>query len=243
MALKDSLTSRIAVKIYIVLAVLFILVIVLDSFVLPSVVHSRKEIVIPDVAGMKTDRAQIVLSSAGLKPVVTGNSPSSDVPPGHIIFQDPVPKSVVREGRNVYLTVSGGVERIVMPNLRGRSLRDAKIALEQMDLKLGLVTYEASDLPAETVVSQSMPAGKKIKKSQVVEIVVSGGSDIQMEVPYVIGLSLEEAQQKLHGSGLRLGEVGYRESRSLLPNTVIGQNPSAGTPASANTPVNLVVVH
>ena len=159
------------------------------------------------------------------------------------MYQDPPAGNIVREGRNVYLTVSGGEERSTMPNLRGRSMRDAKIALEQNDLRLGLVLYEASDLPAETVIGQSILPGKNVKRNQQVEITVSGGTDIEVEVPYVIGLSLEEAQQKFLNNGLRLGTITYHESSNLLPNTVIGQDPPAGDKVNPNSPVNITVVH
>lgn len=241
MSLKEKLTSRLAVKVYIVLSSLFILVFIMDAWVMPAIVHSRDEIKIPDVTEMKLDDAMAKLEALDLKPQVLDTAPHPTTPPGHVSFQDPVAGSVVREGRNVYLTVSGGEERIAMPNLRGRSLRDARITLEQMDLNLGLISYEASDLPAETVISQSIPAGKRVSKKSTIEITVSGGSDIEVEIPYVIGLLLDDAQQKLIETGLRVGTITYTENSNWVPTTVMAQDPTAGNPAAPNTPVNLTV--
>jgi serine/threonine-protein kinase len=243
MALKEKLTSRLAVKIYIVLSSLFILVFAVDAWVMPGLVHSRGEITIPDVTGKTTDEAIALLENLDLKPQVYDTAPHPKIPPGHVVYQNPVAASVVREGRNVYLTVSGGEERIAMPNLRGRSLRDARITVEQMELRIGKVTYEASELPAESVVSQNVPAGKRVPKNIAIEITVSGGSDIEVEVPYVVGLNLDEAQQKLLESGLRLGTVTYRENSSFLPNTILAQSPLAGDPVAPNGAVNLTVAH
>ena len=241
MSLKEKLTSRLAIKIYIVLSSLFILMFILDAWVMPAIVPSRGEITIPDVTEMETDAATARLEAMELRPQILETAPHPTIPPGHIAYQNPVAGSIVREGRNVYLTVSGGEERIAMPNLRGRSLRDARITLEQIDLQLGLISYESSELPAETVVGQNIAAGKRIPRKSKVEITVSGGSDIEVEIPYVIGLHLDEAQQKLHESGLRVGNITYRESGNWVPSTVLGQDPTAGNPAAPNTPVNLTV--
>ena len=243
MPLKEKLTSRLAITIYLVLSGLFLVAFVLDAVIRPMIVHSRGEITIPDVTGTQATVAMDELLALDLQPQIHDTMPHPKIAPGNIVFQNPVAGSVVREGRNVYLSVSGGERRIMMPNLRGRSLRDARITLEQMDLRVGMVSYEASELPAETVISQNVPAGKPVRLNQVIEITVSGGTDIEIEIPYVIGFSLDEAQQRLLEGGLRLGTVGYRKSDNLLPNTVIGQDPAAGNPAAPNTPVNLVVAH
>ena len=76
-----------------------------------------------------------------------------------------------------------------------------------------------------------------------IEIKVSGGANMEIVIPYVIGFNLDEAQKRLLEGGLRVGSVSYRKSDALLPNTVVGQDPVAGEPAAPNTPVNLVVAH
>jgi beta-lactam-binding protein with PASTA domain len=241
MSLKEKLTSRLAIKIYIVLSSLFIIVFVLDALVMPVLVHSRSEITIPDVTGKSVDDAMAQLAAADLKPVILDTAPHPNITPGNVVYQDPIAQSIVREGRNVYLTVSGGEERIPMPNLRGRSLRDARITLEQLELRVGKVSYEASDLPAETIVSQNIGAGKRVRKTVSIEITVSGGSDIQVTIPYVVALLLDEAQQALLESGLRVGQITYSENSNFIPNTVIAQSPTAGDPAAPNALINLTI--
>lgn len=243
MSLKEKLTSRLAIKVYIILSSAFIVVFVLDSAIMPMLVHSRSEITIPDVTGKTGEEAMQMLLAVDLQPLVHDTMPHPKIAPGKVVFQNPVAGSIVREGRNVYLSISGGEERISMPNLRGRSLRDARITLEQMDLRLGVVSYEASDLPAETVTWQNVPAGKPVRKNMMIEIKVSGGANMEIVIPYVIGFNLDEAQKRLLEGGLRVGTVSYRKSDALLPNTVVGQDPVAGEPAAPNTPVNLIVAH
>jgi eukaryotic-like serine/threonine-protein kinase len=243
MSLKERLTSQLAIKLYIIGSSVFIALFVFDAWIMPAVVHSRSEISIPDVRGKRADEAVRLIEAASLTPIIVDTLAHPKIEMNHIVYMNPVPGNVVREGRNVFLTVSGGEERITMPDLIGRSLRDARIALEHMELRIGKISYEASDMPPETVVRQNTPAGRPIRKNTIIEITVSGGENAEIEVPYIIGLSLDDAQRKLLDNGLRPGMIQYRQSKSLLPNTVIGQNPDAGALAAPNASVDITVVH
>jgi len=243
MSLKDHLTSQLAVKLYIIFSTLFIVVFVLDAWVMPAVVHSRSEIAIPDVESKSVGEATTLLVNAGLSVVIHDTISHQTIDMGNVVYQNPLARSVVRKGRNVYLTVSGGEEYILMPNLRGRSLRDARIELDRLNLAVGKVSYEVSDLPPETVAGQNVPAGKEIRKNTPIEITVSGGASLEVEVPYVIGLPLDDAQRKLVERGLRPGTIEFKESPAWVPNTVLGQHPTAGDIVFPNTLVNLTVAH
>jgi beta-lactam-binding protein with PASTA domain len=243
MSLKERLTSQLAVKLYIVLSSAFILLFILDAWIMPAIVHSRSEITIPDVRGKRVDEALRILSAARLNPAVTDTVAHPKIETNHIVYMNPVSGNVVRTGRNVFLTVSGGEARLEMPDIKGRSLRDARIAVEGLDLHVGKITYQASEMPAETVIGQNIPPGRKIRKNTIIEIIVSGGESVQIDVPYVIGLALDEAQRRLLENGLRPGAIQYRESKSLLPNTVVGQSPEAGSLIAPNANVDLTVVH
>jgi eukaryotic-like serine/threonine-protein kinase len=244
MSLKDALKSRRAVQVYLVLSGLFILFMLADAFILPWIVHSRSEIAIPNVVNKKFSEAQQILIDHGLNPVKAGTMPSEGIRPGCVAFQNPIAHSVVREGRNVYLTVSGGEEQVLLPNLRGRSLRDAKITLEQLDLRLGLVSYIASDLPEETVVGQAVPPGQRVVKMTAIPVSVSSGAGTtQLDVPNIVGMSLEEAQQTLVAQRLKLGNIAYRQSGNLVPNTVISQSPGPNDKVDINTPIDVTIVH
>lgn len=216
----------------------------LDVFILPWIIHAGAERAIPDVVGKPLSHAEAVIEAAGMRPVYNGKTKSEHIEQGSVVLQNPPAGSVVREGRNVYLTVSGGEEEIQFPNLRGKSLRDAKFTLERIDIEIGKITYEPADLPEDVVLNQSIPAGRTVKKNSKVDLTVSSGQQLmQISVPYLIGLYLEEAQSRLTDAGLRVGVISYRGSSELLPNTIIDQSPKSGDLVDANTPIDLVIVH
>ncbi len=242
MTIRQFLSSRKALKIYLIALGAMLFLLVLDMFIMPWIVHSRGEITIPDVTGKPVNIAWQTLEYGGLSPVLADTVASDRLKPGAVAYQNPVAGSVVREGRNVYLTISGGEEQVQVPNLRGCSLRDARITLEQLDLLLGTVTMSPSTLPVETVVSQSVYTGRTVPKSTRIDIAVSSGPEIaQQPVPNLVSLSLDEAQTRLVEAGLRVGAITYRSSRTLVPNTVISQSPAGGHMVDPQTPIDLVI--
>lgn len=243
MSLRDHLGSRLAVRVYIVAASLFVLVFAADAFLLPWIIHSRAEISIPDLTGMPLAKAEQALADRGLQGVVGKREPSETVPTGHVMYMDPPPRSIVREGRNVYLTVSGGGEKVTVPNLRGRSLRDVRITLEQMDLRVGMITYQPSELAIETVLSQTIAPGRSVTKQTAIDITLSSGeAAVEVDVPYLIGMSLEQARLTLTDVGLIAGEVSYKSAPGLAHHSVLSQDPAAGTRLAAGSAVALTLV-
>ncbi len=242
--MSEGLRSRTAAKVYITLAGLFIAGFLLDHFILPWIIHSGDEIPVPNVIGKPMAEAVRILEAQQLVARKSVVQPSYKYPQGTVIMTNPPPGNIVREGRNIYLTISGGGPQVTMPNLRGHSLRDARITLEHYDLRIGKITYDPSSQPEETIISQSIPPGKNVAKGSVVDLSVSGGEgSLQVSVPYVIGLSLEEAQTRLMENGLRLGKITYKSSMDLLPNTVIAQMPRAGDMVDVGTPIDVTLVH
>jgi serine/threonine-protein kinase len=242
MDLKQALTSRKAVIVYAVFSGLFVLTLIVDNLIMPWIVHSRSEMVIPNVVNTRADQGMEEIESAGCVPIIADTIPSQGVKRGFIAGQNPPAGSVVREGRNVYLSISGGEGDAVMPNLRGRSLRDATLSVEQAGLRMGMVTYETSNLPPETIISQSVPSGTVTHKNAAVDVVISTGQDKSLiDVPNLVGFALEEARNFLRDTKLRLGEISYRKSPDKRAGSIIEQAPAAGDRVDVNAPINVTV--
>lgn len=64
---------------------------------------------------------------------------SDDIPAGQVISQTPVGGASVKEQRIIHLTVSKGGAVILVPDLKGLTLDQAKERLEKLDLALGAV--------------------------------------------------------------------------------------------------------
>jgi len=232
-------------KYFIVLAVTVISVIVvllvIDNFVMPVYV-AAEEVRVPNVVGKHKDEAIRILSGMNLNPIIQTSRYDERFNKDYVIFQKPSPNSTVKENRRIYLTVSGGVQTVKMPFLINKTVRDAQINLERIGLVLEKIEEVESEFPPNLIVEQQYPEGKEIPKGTSVWIKVSLGPQIGMvRVPNILGKSLSEVENILKSVSLRIGLKTYIHSSTLLPNTVVDQQPAENTLVAVGDSVNIVL--
>jgi eukaryotic-like serine/threonine-protein kinase len=239
-----SLTSRKAIRFYIIASILVIFFFLGNDMLMPWYVNRGGKMPTPSVIGMRFEEAQRILDSMGLSPRQGDIRPDNKYPIGSVINQNPPPGKVVNSGRRVYLTISGGEKLVVIPNLKGRTIRDATFALERQGLKLGTIQYALSDeFPVNTVISQETPADMKARRETYVSVTVSQGKTAaSIAVPDLNGKTLADADKILKGIGLVLGNVNYQPLPNFLPNTIIDQFPHIGEMVPAGQAIDVVVV-
>ena len=216
----------------------------LNSLVLPWYVNHGEILHVPNVIGQPVDSAKRTLQSQSLIPVESDTRPDPQAPAGTVLDQNPDADAVVKGGRRVYLTMSGGEVLVIVPALRGRSVREAKFTLERSGLRIGDVEYAASNLyPENTIVEQSIQPGMKVSKATAVKIIVSRGKELQqITVLDFTGKTLGEAERLITQQGLKLGNITLQANFDLVPNTVVDQFPRGGEPVMAGQAVDLFVI-
>jgi serine/threonine-protein kinase len=203
---------------------------------------SSPETIVPAVINMKESDAAATLVEAGFEVIISDTSFGLEYPAGIIFLQKPDAGQVVKEGRTIYLFVSGGEKIVYVPQLKGKSIVDAKFALERLGLKLGRVERIFSNQPADMIFDQQFAVGTPLKQGEMVGITVSAGrGGGSIFVPDLIGKSLLDARLILSDSSLVVGKVNYQPSSTLLPNTILDQYPSSGNRLSAGDAVDLFV--
>lgn len=215
-----------------------------NYIIMPLYVSHGAILVVPTVVGMPLEEARGLLLSRGFEPVQAETRPDAHAAVGTIVVQNPQADAKVKHGRRVYLTVSGGEVQVVVPQLRGRSSREAKFALERSGLRLGGVKYAPSEsFPENTILEQTVAPGDKVSKGAAVGVVVSQGRSMEaMSVPDLVGKSLSEAEKILLQQGLSRGNIAYQSSYDLLPNTVVDQFPRGGESVARGQAIDLFVV-
>jgi beta-lactam-binding protein with PASTA domain len=223
---------------------IFLFVVLMNYLILPYYVKHGKTLSVPGVVGTPLDSAKDALLAQGLVPVEAETRPDPSYPAGIVTTQNPASGAIVKQGRHIYLTVSGGEIQVFVPNLRGRTLRDARFALERYGLKMGLVSYTTSaTFPDNTIIDQSVIANSRVVRGTQVGVVVSTGTDsLQIVVPMITGKSTTEAERLLMAAGLRVGNITLQPSFDLLPNSVVDQFPRAGEKVARGHAVDLFVV-
>ncbi|MBI4809945.1 MAG: PASTA domain-containing protein [Ignavibacteriales bacterium] len=211
---------------------------------MPWYVKSGGIVTVPSVVGMSYDKAQLILDSLGFETRKGDIRLDRERPAGTVIIQNPIEGVVVKKGRRIYLTVSGGEQLVTVPNIRGRTLRDARFRLEREGLKLGAVEYESSEeFPQNTVIEQKIPPNTKVKRDVYVSVVISQGSvEEKIIVPDVIGKTLSDASKIIISAGLKIGNITYIQSSDILPNTVVDQYPRVGEKVIMDQAIDLIII-
>ncbi len=239
--MKNPLRLKLFRNILYILFGIIVLIILLDNLIMPWFVSSP-ETTVPAVINMKESVAAAILEQAGFEVIISDTSFGLEYPAGTIFLQKPDAGQVVKEGRTIYLFVSGGDKIVNVPLLKGKSIVDAKFALERLGLKLGRVERIFSSQPADMIFDQQFAVGTPLKQGDVVGITVSAGrGGGSISVPDLIGKSLLDARLILSDSSLVVGKVNYQSSSTLLPNTILDQYPSSGNRLSAGDAVDLFV--
>ena len=91
---------------------------------------------VPSVKSMTFDNAARMLADEGLVAVLTDSVYDKSTRPGSVIEQNPKVGTVVKEGREVYLTINAFSPKMVtLPTLTDISVRQAKSILEGLEIK------------------------------------------------------------------------------------------------------------
>ena len=215
---------------------------VLDKVVLPLYVDSD-EVYLQDVRGELLYLGKKILNEQDFRVEVHMVPYDENSTPGTIIKMFPRPFTKIKTNRIIKLSVLEHPSDITIPNLKGLSLRSAKIKLSEFNLKLDTVLNEFNSNYSQDLVSFQMPReGRIVKLGHKVTLGVSkGGPPDFYIVPDLIGKSFEAAGKIISDSGLRLGTVKYEYYPDFIPNTVIEQSLTERMPISFPSKIDLIL--
>jgi len=183
---------------------------------------------IPSLTGMLQERAIAQLDSQGV-PVRVNTAYDDKVAIGRVVDSQPSTGKNIMKFQGVELTVSQGPELFDVPDVADLKLESAKKSLAKAGFE-NLSTSEEYSSTVETgaVIGTSPEAGKRLPKKNTITLTVSKGH-APVEVPSLIGLSRDEASQKLSAVGLSLKSGADVHSAQIGQGLVASQEPAEGT--------------
>ncbi len=189
-------------------------------------------VTIPDVIDMSSGEASKLLRSMGLS-VKMLQSSDKDYGSNKVLYCEPAVYTSVQTGTEVTLyinvisvTVSSST---TVPNVVGMPYKEAIDALTKLALGKGLVETVDDPSPAGTVLSQSIPEGRRVSAGTRVNLTVSSGVvqneySIQCGLPYSVDGNTSFAVNIFINGQLNVGTTG-------------SSNGSAGTTFRTDTDV------
>ena len=138
----------------------------------------------------------------------------------------------------VGIALANGPGNIAVPQLTGINADVAKTRLAEQGLGITIVEHRYSNSNIDTVLGQTPDPGTKLKRGDVVSVVVSAGTE-QFSMPGVVGDGLLLARGRLESRGLE-GRVEPQPSQQPS-GTVLASNPPAGYAVHTGDIVRLTV--
>jgi beta-lactam-binding protein with PASTA domain len=189
---------------------------------------------VPNLTGMSEQQARTEADASGFEVKTVRRSGSG--PAGNVLDQGPSPGVELQKGAQVLIVVSSGAPTTV-PSVVGMKVDQAKNTLTTAKLTPKVQNVE-SDTPADTVVAQNPAGGATAAANSEVVLSVSKGPPM-VAVPSLVGLSLQNATEKLADDGLAVRVIPVSSSKSR--GTVIAQDPSGGQKVKKGSAVRINV--
>lgn len=201
-----------------------------------------KDIQVPPVVGMDVNDAKKVLEDDHLIMEIASRV-SSDKPEGQILRVLPDENTTVKQNSIVRVTISTGLEKVTVPDIRNQDTITAEAMLKKAGLSIGNVDNKYSDTVNKDLIIDQLPkANESVQKGSSVDIVISNGPEIKLvTVPNLIGDTVDKAKDEIKKNNLSLGSISYGTDTNYADGVVINQSIQQGTKVEANQEIIITV--
>ncbi len=200
------------------------------------------EVGVPPVTGKSVDEAKKALVAKDLAVEVTGERYDSSTAAGKVLSQLPTPGGRIKAGGSVQVVVSLGPRRIPIPDLRGSSVRSARLMVTQAGYELGNVSVmTAGNAEREEVVTQYPSPTSKETGSPKIDILVTTPPGRLYVMPDVTGQNITGVLAFFEKTWLKVKPPEYRSYQNVEKGAVVKQYPEPGYPLSDREPISLEV--
>jgi serine/threonine-protein kinase len=135
----------------------------------------------------------------------------------------------------------GPGSKIVVPSLAGSNVKEAKVVLGNLGLSLKVGSEEFSeDIPEGKIIKSDPAGGGRVAEGGEVTVFLSKGKE-RIDIPNLVGLTPEAAQEKLKESNLATSEITEEFSSEVAAGLVMRSNPIAGERVKRDSNVSLVI--
>ena len=195
---------------------------------------------VPSLVGLNKTEATQILDNLGLRSEVSSEIFSEDIQKGRIISTEPGGGGRVSPNGVVGLVISKGKERILVADLVGKTPDKASQEIANLGLTVGEI-FEAYDMKIASgfVIKTDPESGTEVKRSSIVNLIVSKGIEKISLVSYV-GKGGEQALSELTETGFDV-DVEYKFSDNVFKGLVISQAPDKSESIPIGSKVKLSV--
>ncbi len=193
-------------------------------------------VALPDVVGLKVDRAKQLLLEKGLEVGDEALEYDDNIPEGSVIRFEVREQPTLAVGEDVVpgtiinLVVSQGATPIDVPNLVCLTVTEAEAKLREVGLKMNRADTAFSEAPQGSIAEQQPAFGEQLSPGRAVTVKISRGPEL-VAFPSIVGLTFAEAEAKLKEVGLVVGTIEGDKAKKVASASRL---PTVSTICSAN---------
>lgn len=135
--------------------------------------------------------------------------------------------------------ITATTESLVMPGVVGMAEEEAIALLDEKGIDYEIERDFSDSIEEGKVMEQSVVKGTEISQNQKVTLIISKGQE-NVDVPDVVGKTLEEARALLLAAGFKVDEDDEYDEE-VEEDTIISQTPKGNTKAAKGSVVTIVV--
>ena len=204
--------------------------------------RSGGNVLVPDFRGRHTSEV-MKLKPSNIEVVTRDQKYDDRQPKGYVIAQYPDPGTLVKPGKQVLITVSLGLQKVNVPNLIGKSMREVDVALMNSQLILGNSAYVFSDkISPDRIVGQSPLSSEEYGVNKNVDLLISLGKKPEtLPLPNLTGINLDAAKERIKSWGFNIGRTYSKPDSNRAKYQVISTSPSPYSHLRKGEIVNILV--
>ncbi|MBI5097760.1 MAG: PASTA domain-containing protein [Nitrospirae bacterium] len=193
------------------------------SYLFFKMIDLSKTVEVPALTGRSITEATELLNQRKLALNIKSRNYDNNVPEGYISQQLQEPGKRIKSGSEVDVVVSSGKggELFSMPSFEGQFLDEAKLTLNNLDIKTGKVTLIHSDAAEKGTIIAQRPLPGNTGSNEINFLVSTGPYDVFYKCPSFVNMNLDDVRTLAEKLGIKLVE--QDEGSRIL-----SQNPEAG---------------
>ncbi|MFN7976131.1 MAG: PASTA domain-containing protein [Acidobacteriota bacterium] len=203
-----------------------------------------EEVVVPNVVNLSLTQAEELARASHLTVLAKTSRYDEKAKENVVLEQEPAEGIRIKANKRIYVVLSKGSRRMMVPDLAGLNTPQAQVRLSEDGLELGaLVMAKSARVVEGGVLAQEPPAGAEYFKGSSVSLLVSAGpEEAAFVMPDLIGRNVDDVVKFMQDAGLRLGDIKDEEYEGLEAGTITQQSPKAGSRVGTRNIITLTVV-
>lgn len=223
--LKKNFYIHLGLSLVVSLVLLLVVIGMLKSYT-----RHGEAYVVPNLEGLTIGQLHENEATRIFNFVVTDSVYDNSLLPGSVIKQNPSAGSKAKEGRTVYLTVVSYTPKMsIMPELKDLTVRQAVTTLRTSGLKIRKLLFTpyfaGNSVLGQYFNGDTLLAGTKILEGSEIDLLAGLGENKKSRVPFVVGLTCDEASGTLQMASFNAGRMHYLDRQNPIHSRVYRQFP------------------